>query len=125
MTIQDFTPDRTLINHFKLGTLVVFKDNSYVTDINGSSSHPTLDAELGIFKIIDCNKPFPTATTHQFCCPINNMKVQNIKTGKIYHCSNINVYSISCGKSNEQDTVNYKGRITAISQVFSNPFPFI
>ena len=85
--------------------------------------------ENEIYKIIDGNKPFPTAEVFNYCnyiCPINNIKVINIVTGKIYYCSPINLISIQHGFNEEgKPEVVYNGTKLSIDQVFKNPYPFL
>lgn len=132
MTRFDFTLDELLKTHFKIGSIVFFTDNSYVVNELGKSAYPTLDGGLGLFKIIDANKPFPTDNkhSHDTCLPINNIKVRDIVTGKIYYCSNINILSILSHmsvdvESKKENTVIYKGDRKRVSEVFSNPYPFL
>lgn len=124
MKPEDFKLNAALSDFLKINTLVIFVDNSYTTDELGNHSSPSFDE--GIFKIIEANKAFPNFCKREdVVTPINNMKVQNIVTGKIYHCSNINVRSLFNGKIDGFDTVIYKDDIITVNKLFTNPFPFL
>lgn len=113
------TPNPVLYDYFKLGSLVYFKDGSFVvkkssqSDFDmmvGCSIMRTKEAE-DLFQIIGINHPYPTAgTQNDFAVPINNMKVRNINTGTVYYCSNLNVVNC-CGQlvENQDREVIYRG----------------
>jgi hypothetical protein len=131
MKKQDFLLSTMLKDYFRIGVLVIFVDNSYVTDIHGHKASPTFDS-TEIFKIVEGNKAFPTDSdiTDDICYPINNIKVQDIVTGKFYFCSGINIKSLFHGKSQDkfrEDTVHYKGELKRVSEVFvvNNPYPYL
>jgi hypothetical protein len=109
-----------LEKHFNIGNLVIFVDNSYVTDEKGKGCQLPSFRE-SIYQVIDGNKPFPTDNSHSHSCtPINNIKVRDIYDGTIFHCSNINLlrlnHSFQFGK--DVPVVKYKGEIKKVSDVF-------
>lgn len=115
----DFKLCPILKNYLKLGTLVIFVNNSYTTDINGKQALPTFDES--IFKIVGHNKPYPTliSSIKEICSPINNIKVQDIYNGKIYHCSDLNIKSIQYPLDKQgNSTVCYKGNMMDIKSAF-------
>lgn len=122
MKPSDFKLNYALSDFIRLGTLVIFVDNSYTTDINGQKVLPSFDE--GIFRVIDHNKPFPTSLpgfVPSYCTPINNIKVRNIYTGKVYHCSNLNVKSIEHGYvlgGGSEPCVVYRGQLKTVKDVF-------
>ena len=94
------TPDEVLSNYFQIGTLVYFKDGSFVVKKSDQSDFAMAvgcgimcsEEANDLFQIIDANKPYPTANTDkEIIVPINNIKVRNINTGTVYYCSKINV----------------------------------
>lgn len=121
------TPDPILYNHFTLGSLVHFKNGSYVVKKSGQSD---FDMAIGcgimqskeaddLFQIIGINRPYPTSgTQNEFVVPINNMKVRSINTGTIYYCSTINVVNC-CGPvlENRDEEVIYKGVSTTLKTI--------
>lgn len=125
MKKEDFATDHYLCDFLKMGTLVVFCDNSYTTDVNGNKALPTFENGCGVYKIIDCNKAFPTEFSEDFCSPINSIKVIGIDTGNVFHCSKINIVSINRGYIGDEQSVKYKGEERRCSEVFINPYPFI
>lgn len=121
MKPSDFKLNCILSDFIKLGTLVIFIDNSYATDIKGNKALPSFDE--GIFRVIDNNKPFLTNRTGSIpsiCSPINNIKVRNIYTGKVYFCSNLNLQSIQHGNvlGNSEPCVIYRGQLKTVKDVF-------
>ena len=94
------TPDEVLSNYFQIGTLVYFKDGSFVVKKSDQSDFAMAvgcgimcsEEANDLFQIIDANKPYPTANTDkEIIVPINNIKVRNINTDTVYYCSEINV----------------------------------
>ena len=94
------TPDEVLSNYFQIGTLVYFKDGSFVVKKSDQSDFAMAvgcgimcsEEANDLFQIIDANKPYPTANADkEIVVPINNIKVRNINTGTVYYCSKINV----------------------------------
>lgn len=81
-----------------------------------------MNKDCEVYKIVEGNKYFPTdlGTQHQgeraIIGHLNNMKVQNLKTGEIYHCSKVNVLSIEYGQAN----IKYKGILMSKADVFYN-----
>lgn len=104
------TPDEVLSNYFQIGTLVYFKDGSFVVKKSDQSDFAMAvgcsimcsEEANDLFQIIDANKPYPTANTDkEIIVPINNIKVRNINTGTVYYCSEINV--VNCAGSVTED----------------------
>lgn len=100
------TPDEVLSNYFRIGTLVYFKDGSFVVKKSDQSDFAMAvgcsimcsEEANDLFQIIDANKPYPTANVDkEIIAPINNIKVRNINTGTVYYCSKINV--VNCAGS--------------------------
>lgn len=100
------TPDEVLSNYFQIGTLVYFKDGSFVVKKSDQSDFAMAvgcsimcsEEANDLFQIIDANKPYPTANVDkEIIAPINNIKVRNINTGTVYYCSKINV--VNCAGS--------------------------
>lgn len=98
------TPNKVLSNYFQIGTLVYFKDGSFVVKKSDQSDFAMAvgcsimcsEEANDLFQIIDANKPYPTANTDkEIIVPINNIKVRNINTGTVYYCSNINIVNCS------------------------------
>lgn len=123
------TPDPILCDHFTLGSLVYFKNGSFVAKKSDQSAFG-MTVGCGImhskeandlFQIIGINRPYPTSgTQNEFAVPINNMKVRSINTGTIYYCSTINVVNC-CGSIVEIETRNteviYKGVSTTLKTI--------
>lgn len=104
------TPYEILSDYFQIGTLVYFKDGSFVVKKSGQSDFAMAigcgimrsEEANDLFQIIDANKPYPTANVDkEIVAPINNIKVRNINTGTVYYCSKINV--VNCVGSITED----------------------
>lgn len=120
------TPDEVLSNYFQIGTLVYFKDGSFVVKKSDQSDFAmTVGCLLSkeaddLFQIIDVNKPYPTAhLSIEYAVPINNIKVRNINTGTVYYCSNINIvncsgYAVEDFNDNE---VMYNNTLTTLKTI--------
>lgn len=109
------TPDEVLSNYFRIGTLVYFKDGSFVVKKSDQSDFAMAvgcgimcsEEANDLFQIIDANKPYPTANADkEIVVPINNIKVRNINTGTVYYCSKINV--VNCAGSVTEDYEDHK-----------------
>lgn len=104
------TPKEALSKCFRIGTLVYFKDGSFVVKKSDQSDFAMAvgcgimcsEEANDLFQIIDANKPYPTANADkEIVVPINNIKVRNINTGTVYYCSKINV--VNCAGSVTED----------------------
>lgn len=123
------TPDEVLSNYFQIGTLVYFKDGSFVVKKSGQSDFAMAvgcsimcsEEANDLFQIIDANKPYPTANTDkEIIVPINNIKVRNINTGTVYYCSEINVVNCAgsvTGDYYEDRKVMYNNTLTTLKTI--------
>ena len=90
-------PDEILSDYFQIGTLVYFKDGSFVVKKSDQSDFAMAvgcgimrsEEANDLFQIIDANKPYPTAN------------VDKEMVVPVYYCSKINV--VNCAGSITED----------------------
>ena len=130
MVGTDFELDICLEDHLYLGAVVVAVDGSWVMEKTKGSDlqevaicSPCYEGKDHLYQIVGVNKPYLTPekrVTKSIASPINNIKMRDLTTGKIFYCSNLNIRNITWGNLFDKGVASckYNGEYRDIKDLF-------